>query len=258
MNFNFIGIKNISRATLLFVATGVFSSPLWAQQAPEKTQDEETTRDIRWGNAGESGLRLGAFRLDKTPTIFCVLENTEENPVGFNNYDLGYARKSVSVQARLKGTKNWEEISSTRLKGVPQRIGPTQKNNITLAPHQYYRALDEYFSVGLPYNTPIISDSEFDLLKRESERSSFWINIYDYKWPTAWSGTVEFEIRQKLPNFNLPNQWQGELTSGILEIDAATARAAERQASYQTIIMKRQLNQDAKPEQNTTKTESQK
>ena len=263
MNFNFIGIKNISRAAFLLVAMGVFSSPLWAQQAPDKTQDAETKRDIRWGEVDSSGLRLGVFRLDGKPTIFCVIENAGENPVTFNDYFLGYS-EAISIQARPKGTQTWLKILEQNGTKLYKSAGPAETNKIVLAPHQYYRSPKDYFVIGSP-NTSFADSQKFkqqlaklDVLKRESEGSSFWFNIYDYNWPEKWSGTIEFKIRQKLPNFNLPNQWQGELESGILEADAAEIRSLAIRANYQMIFMRRQTAQADVNEQSPTKTEPQK
>ena len=264
MNFVSTGIKNISGATLLFVAMGIFSSPLQAQQVPKKTQFPETKRDIRWGKTDDSGLRMGAVQLDGEPTIFCVIENTDEKPVSFNDYFVGYS-EAISIQARPKGTEKWIEILRRPGTGLYKSAGPSQENSVSLAPHHIYLPPHKDGRVvgsESPYTALNLGLSKeqfarINFLEQESERSSFRVET-NYDWPTNWSGTIEVKVRQKLPNFGIANQWQGELESGILEADAAEIRSLAIRANYQMIFMRRQTAQADVNEQSPTKMESQK
>jgi len=263
MNLTFLRNEKIARAAFLFMSVGMIHAPLWAQQAPEKAQVPETKREIRWGKTDESGLRLGIFQVEKDSAIFCVLENAGENPIIFNDYYLGYF-EAVSIQVRLKGTENWVKLPSQPLWKLYNSAGPSQVNRITLAPHQhhrghyYYRVLNAPPVVTLPYVRKITPErlkelraSSETLKRRESERSSFWIYAQEYAWPTEWKGTIEFKVQQEFPNFGFPDQWKGELESGILEVDAANM-VAER-ARYQSIYTQKQKEQEAKREQDKSK-----
>ena len=264
MNFTFTRTKTMFRATFVLASMGFGCSLLWAQQAPEKTQAPEVKRDVRWGEVDNSGLRLGIFRVEEDSATFCVLENAGEKPVTFNDYYLGYF-EAISIQARLKGTEEWIRLPSAPFDRLYNSAGPSQINNFTLAPHQHHRGQHYYRVLNAP--PPVISPSirtltpaEFKEIqaiselwkKRSSERSSFLIYAGDFNWPTNWSGTVEFKVQQEFPNFNVSNQWQGEIESGILEADAAKM-VAER-ARLQTRYEQRQKEQEVKREQTKSKT----
>ena len=264
MKSTFTGVKNVSLSVLLLVATGVTSSPLWAQQAPEKTQNAQTKRDIRWGKTEDSGLRMGAVQLHGEPTLFCVIENAGENPVSFNDYFLGYS-EAISVQARPKGTDKWIEILRSSGTQLYKSAGPSQENSVALAPHHIYlppqkeeRFVDlETTNTALNLGMSKEDVARINFLERESKRSSFLVET-KYEWPEEWSGVIEWKVRQKLPNFGIPNQWQGELESGILEADAAEIRALAKRANYQIIFMRRQIGQADRNEQTPTEKEPQK
>ena len=127
---------------------------------------------------------MGLWRPTNSSTICLTIRNKSQRKIRYNRYYMGDFTY-VSVWMRPVGTKIWKEIPRRKASRYYLSAGPSRNDDQFLLPGQ---KILPFVNTKLPFKPPF---------KQFVPQISFYDGLWDFEWPSSFSGNVEIFVKQK-------------------------------------------------------------
>ena len=191
-------LKRAVLAGLLILAAVIAAGMLRGAEGPA-----DPPKSTRWGPKDQSGLQLGAWLDPHKLILRCVIRNQGDQAVRYSDCLLG-AWEFVDIKARRSPKAPWR-IVALRGQGIRAAMGAgAVPSNVHLLPPKEQML-------------PMHREGQRQAVAAKRPECTFCVNLWEFDWPSSWTGTVEIAVQQNLGNDGSKDTWARTLESAAVE-----------------------------------------